>query len=71
MPRPLCAAKRQIKETVISSAASSADSSAAMAEGCLLTEARRRGEGVVQHGAEKESHGNNEKKRKTDEGEER
>lgn len=32
MPRSLCAAKREIKETVISSAASAADSCIAVAE---------------------------------------
>lgn len=32
MPRSLCAAKRQIKETVISSTASAADSYVAVAE---------------------------------------
>ena len=41
MPRSLCAAKRQIKETVISSTASAADSFVAVAEGPV--EMRRRG----------------------------
>lgn len=57
MPRSLCVAKRQIKETVISSAASAADSCVAVAEGgggagrgytsakCLKGESGREGRG--------------------------
>lgn len=63
MPRSFCAAKRQIKETVISSMASAADSYVAVAEGA--GGAGEEVEGILQQSVKEESRG------KRDEGEEK
>lgn len=63
MPRFFCAAKRQIKETVISSTASAADSYVAVVEGA--SGAGEEVEGILQQSVKEEIHG------KRDEGEEK